>query len=41
MAIHKPIRDALANGDEAATRAAIRHDHEVMLQHIEPGRQPQ
>ncbi|MFC0531740.1 FadR/GntR family transcriptional regulator [Phytohabitans kaempferiae] len=40
MAIHKPILDALAEGDEAATRDAIRHHHEVMLQHIARSRQP-
>lgn len=38
MAIHKPILDGMTAGDDAVTRAAIRHHHEVMLQHIERSR---
>lgn len=39
MAIHKPILDAMADRDDAAVRAAIRHHHDVMLQHIERSRE--
>lgn len=38
MAIHKPIVDAMAARDDTALRAAIRHHHDVMLQHIERSR---
>ncbi|MDG4830559.1 GntR family transcriptional regulator [Solwaraspora sp. WMMD1047] len=39
MAIHKPILDAMADRDDAAVRRAIRHHHDVMLQHIERSRE--
>lgn len=39
MSIHQPILDAMAARDESAVRAAVRHHHEVMLQHISQSRE--
>ncbi|GII94286.1 FadR/GntR family transcriptional regulator [Sinosporangium siamense] len=40
IAIHEPIMNALEEGDEEAALAAVRHHHEVMMEHVKRRHSP-